>query len=125
MSIRTKIFAYNGIIGIQSHPESEGLIVKPEGENKGCVISAASVDISLEALELLKSVKKGKKKIGDIDIFKADEGLIIIGWKGGYLNAFRPSDIEASKDYDVSLLTATTEEIEIPQEFKNFVDSVE
>lgn len=121
--MRTKIFEYKGIIGIQSDPDAEGLVAKPENGNLGCVVHADFVDISPEALELLKEVKKGKDNIGDIDVFEAGEGIVILGWLGGYLNAFKPTDILGSKDYNPALLKPT-EGVEVPEEFKDFVDNL-
>ena len=106
-----------------SSPEAEGMIAKPENGNLGCVVNAANIDISVDALELLKKVKKGKGGLGDIDVFKADEGLIIFGWLGGYLNAFLPKDILASRDYSPELLNAI-EGVEADQDFMNYIDSL-
>ena len=120
--MRTKIFCYNGIIGILSGPDSEGLVAKPEGGNLGCVLESTGVDISHDALELLKKVRRGHDDLGEVDIFSAGE-KVIVGWLGGYMKAFRPEDIEGSSSYNASLLKAT-EGVETPQEFKDFVDSL-
>ncbi len=120
---KTKIFAYKGYVGIQSTPDAEGMIAKPEGGNFGCVVDADKAEISTEALELLKKVKRGRSSLGDIDVFQADDKMIILGWIGGYLNAFKPSDVEGSREYKPELLKAT-EDVEIPVEFKTYIDSL-
>jgi hypothetical protein len=123
MSTKTKIFAYKGYVGIQSAPDAEGMIAKPEGGNFGVVVDADKAEISTEALELLKKVKRGRSSLGDIDVFQADDKMVILGWIGGYLNAFKPSDVEGSREYKPELLKAT-EGVEIPVEFKTYIDSL-
>ena len=68
--MKTTIFAYKGIIGIQSSPDAEGLIAKPGNGNLGCVIDAASVEIQKEALDLLLKIPKGRDGLGDFDVLK-------------------------------------------------------
>ena len=120
---RTKVFAYKGVVGIQSSPECE-LIARPGGGSLGCVADASTVDFSQEAIDIMKQVKKNGDVIGDIDVFKANDGIVVFGWFGGYLKVVRPIDSEAARGTDLSLLTAATEPIEVPQEFKNFVDEL-
>lgn len=117
----TIVFSYKGVVGIKSHDKSNALIAKPGGGNLGCVCDASKIKISKEALELLKTISRGHDGLGDIDVFKAGD-KVIFGWLGGYLKAFKPNQIEASRDYNPKLLSAS-EEVEIPEEFKKFVDS--
>ena len=119
--MKTKIFAYKGIVGIESNPDAEGLLAKPGGGNIGCVLNAASAEISQEALDVLKSIPRGRDGLGDIDVFKADDGRVIIGWLGGYKKVVT-KDSETSRDYNPSLLQAT-ENVEVPEDFKEFVDT--
>jgi hypothetical protein len=121
---RTKVFAYKGVVGIQSGPECE-LIAHPGGGNLGCVADASKVDISQEAIDVLKTVKKNRDVIGDIGCFKADDGMVVFSWFGYYLRPIVPAECEADRDTDLSLLTASTELIEVPQEFKEFVDEMQ
>jgi hypothetical protein len=121
---RTKIFAYKGYVGIQSGPKVQGLIAKPGNGNIGVTVDAASTDVSQEAIDLLKQVKKVSGSFGDIMIFKTNGGPICIAWLGSYLNAFKPADVEGDRDYNPSLLVAATEPIEIPEEFKAMIDGL-
>lgn len=121
--MRTSIFAYKGIIGILSSPEAEGLIAKPGNGNLGCVLDASKIDISIEALELLKTIRRGRGGLGEIDIFKAGDTKVIFGWLGGYMKLFKPSEIETSRDYDPSLLVSS-EDVIIPEDFKKVVESI-
>ncbi|MEK6828566.1 MAG: hypothetical protein AABY15_00370 [Nanoarchaeota archaeon] len=120
--MKTKIFVYKGIVGIQSGPDAEGFIAKPGNGNLGCVLDASSVEISKEALDLLVKIPKGGGGLGEIDVFQSGD-KIIIGWLGGYLKAFKPESIETSRDYNPGLLTHT-DGVEVPNEFKEFIDSM-
>lgn len=118
--MKVTVFAYKGIIGIQSSPECEGIIAHPVGNNLGVVCEANKVLFSPEAIELLKSIKKGRDSLGDIDIFQSNQGPMF-SWLGGYLRSVIPSQSEGSNTYDPSLITAS-EGIEVPS---NFIDYVE
>ncbi len=118
----TKIFYYKGFIGIQSNENSDALIAKPGNGNLGCVCDASKVKISQEALDVLKTIPRGRDGLGEIDVFKSGD-MITIGWIGGYLKAFKPSDIETSRDYDPNLLSAD-DDVEIPIEFMDFIDKI-
>jgi hypothetical protein len=117
----TTIFTHKGVIGIQSDPDSDALIAKPENGSLGCVCHATKIKISKEALDLLKTIPRGHDSLGEINVFKDSEGNVIFGWFGGYLKAFVPSDIETSRDYDPSLLTHS-DGVETPKSFIEFID---
>ena len=68
-TMRTHIFAYNGYVGVLSHPEAEHFIAHPGNGNLVCVVDAKGVDISPEALILLKQIPKSRDAIGDFDVF--------------------------------------------------------
>jgi hypothetical protein len=119
---RTKVFAYKGIIGIQSGPNAE-LIAHPIHGNVGCVADASKCDISPEALEALKTIKPSNDGIGDVDAFDAKD-VVVFAWFGGYMRALVPDQCEVARDTDFNLLTAT-EGVEIPDDFKLFVDELQ
>ena len=120
--MKTTVFQHKGMIGILSSPDAEGFIAKPGNGNLGCVVDASQVEISKDALDLLKTIPRGHDGLGEIESFKAGDKNVF-GWLGGYMKAFRPADIETSRDYNPSILTAT-EGVEVPKEFKDFVDSL-
>lgn len=120
--MRTAIFAYKGYVGIKSHPSSEGIVAKPGDGNLGVVMESTGVDVSPEALDLLKKVKRSHDDLGEFDVFKAGD-KIIVGWLGGYLRAFKPEDIEGSSTYQPSLLNPV-EGVTTPQEFIDFIDNL-
>lgn len=122
--MRTKVFAYNGFIGIQSIHTAEGLLNDPTQIGQlGFVVDAKFVDISPDALELLKKVSKSHDDIGDVDVFGASDDMVIFAWLGSNLRIIDPENCEGSRDYDASLLTACTEPIEVPEDFKKVVDA--
>lgn len=96
--MRTKIFAYKGVVGIQSGPDAEQIMAKPGGGNLGCVFNAEGVDISPEALGLLNNIPRGRDSLGEIDVFQAGD-KVIVGWLGGYLKAFNPKNVETSREF--------------------------
>ena len=118
------IFAYKGFVGIMSDLDSDGMIAKPGNGNLGCVCDASKVKISQDAIELLKTVPKGIDDIGDIDVFKADDNRIIISWFGGYLKVIDPKSSVAARNTNIYLLTPATDEVEVPENFKQFIDSL-
>jgi hypothetical protein len=122
--MKTKVFAHKGFIGILSNPKADGLVASPITGSFGCVISDATqnVEISKEALEALKSIPKGHDSLGEIDIFGDASGKVIFGWMGGFMGAYKVCDVEISREYNPSLLTAT-EGVEAPQDFIDFVEA--
>jgi len=118
---RTKVFAYRGLIGIKSTWDAEGLINDPTADGQlGFVIDASHVDISEEALGLLKKIKKSSDDIGDVMAYKAQDGMTIFAWMGG-IQRVLTNQHEADNEYDPSTLTTT--EVEIPEDFKEYVDN--
>lgn len=123
--MRTKIFAYKGVIGIKSaltadgivnNPEENGLVFNERGhvmldENKQKIripvflVRASCVDISPEALDLLKKIKKGKEPIGEVMSYKAGE-VDIFGWTGGPLKILS-SKVLGDVNYNPSILKST------------------
>lgn len=119
--MKVNVFAYRGVIGILASPECEGIVAHPGNGNLGVVCDADKVEISSEAIELLKTIPKGSDSLGSIDIFGDSNGKVVFAWLGGYMRAILPEKEVASRDYDPSLLKAT-ENVEVPQTFKDFVD---
>ena len=122
--MRTQVFAYRGAIGINSNKNAEGLINRPgERGQLGFVANAAFVDISPEALSLLKTIKPSNDDIGDVDVFKAANGVVVFSWLGHDKKAFYPAQVTGSNHYQPDLLVAS-DNVEIPDEFKDHIDSI-
>lgn len=121
--MKTKVFSHRGIIGIQSSYTADGLLNDPTQPGQlGFVADASQVEIHPEALELLKKVKRSHDDIGDVDVFGASDGKVIFAWLGGPMRALNPEEVEGSSSYDASLLKST-DGVETPQDFINFVNS--
>jgi hypothetical protein len=121
--MRTTVFAYKKVIGIQSDVKAEGLINDPTQPGQlGFIINAKFVDISPEALILLKKIKKSRDAIGDVmaDSFGEEVTFSFLGGPLGFLS--RKS--EADRDYKPNLLSST-EGVIIPDNFKEFIDNLE
>jgi hypothetical protein len=122
--MRTKVFAYKGVVGVESSYKAEGLINHPaEPGQLGFVVDANFVDISKEALDILKTIKRSSDDIGDIDIFAAKD-IVCFCWTGSCKQVIKPDYFEGSNTYDPSLITRTCE-VEVPEEFKTFIDGCE
>ena len=121
--IRTQVFAYKGIVGIKSDVNAVGVLNKPaEVGQLGFVCDAAFVDISPEAIEILKKIPKSGDCIGDVDVWKTNDGKVIFGWLGGPLKMVDPKDdISGSRSYDPSLLSPS-KGVEIDKDFIMVVD---
>ena len=123
--MKTKIFEYKGYVGIESHPNADGVIACPKksNQNLGYVVKAKSVKISPSALIVLKTIKKSHDAIGDIDIFSSNEG-VIVSWIGGNKKLINPNIHEGSSSYDASLIVNTDKSILPPQDFIDYIDSL-
>lgn len=107
--MRTKVFAHKHFIGIESSFEAEGLLNDPSQQNQlGFVVDADFCDIQPEALELLKKIPKSQDDIGDVDVFKAEDGKVIFSWLGGNLVGLETTNttVSGSHLYDPELLVA-------------------
>jgi len=114
--MRTQVFAHNGFLGIMSGVGAEGLLNKPKDPGQlGFVVDAEYVDIQPEALELLKKIPKSCDDIGDVDVFKSENG-IVFSWLGGPRTALKPDKASGSSSYDPSLLKANPK-VETPKDF--------
>lgn len=120
--MRTQVFAYKGHIGILSDPKAEGLLNEPLKPGQlGFVVKASCVDISPEALDLLKKVPGSSDDIGEVDAHKSNDGDAVFSWLGGPRKTFMPDQVTASNDYHPELLM-TSPIVTIPEDFIKYVD---
>lgn len=123
--MRTQVFAYKGIVGIKSSYDAEGLLNKPsEPGQLGFVVDASFVDISPEALEVLKKVPRSGDDIGDVDVFKDNSGRVIFCWMGSNMKVVKVDDgMSGSSTYDASLLKSKAGVLP-DEDFVKFVDEL-
>jgi hypothetical protein len=123
--MRTKVFAYKGIVGIDSTYDTEGLINDPLNQDQvGFMLDADYLDITQEAIDLLKTIQVVQDEMASIAIFKAADDKVYFGWMGGCKLAIDPKKYKGDNSYDASLLTKVCKII-VPEEFKTFTDEYE
>lgn len=115
-----KVFSHRGIIGIESSPYDKAILAHPGGGNIGVVADASLVEISEDALQLLKTIKVGRDSIGDVDCFRSGD-KIIFGWLGGYCMPINPKGAEAARGFKPELLKVSPN-VFPSSEFVQFVD---
>jgi len=119
--MKIKIYQHKGIIGIESDHLNSPFISKVGNGNLGCTVDGKDVQISPEALELLKDIKEGRGSLGDIECFEASDGSTVFGWIGGFRRVVIPSKSEGGRGFNPSLLTPTSG-IEADPSFIDYVE---
>lgn len=115
---KTRIFEYKGYVGIDGGTK---LINDPNDVSQlGCIVDLNEVEISKEALAILKSLPKGHDDLGDIMCFGKT-----FAWLGGIRKVIRPDiPLEGDSDYTPSLLEKYVTDVEPTEEFKKFIDKI-
>jgi len=123
VNVKTQVFVYKGVLGIQSSPQSVGLLNKPmEKDQLGFVMDASKVEFQQMAIDWLSKVPRSSDCIGNVDVFKANDGMVVFSWFGGPLQMMEnPKDHSGSRDYKPELLEPT-EGVEAPEDFKARID---
>lgn len=102
--------------------------VKTSLDNAGCLgqtvlDSGANLGISREALELLKSVKRGKDPVGDLYWKAKETGRCIFAWRGAPVVAISPDTCKASDFFAIHAHTVVPNDgFAPPVEIRNFLD---
>ena len=103
--LKVKLYAYRSVLIIETvDPEKDYPGWTPAGGSRiGCVLAdtKASLGVSHEAMVWLKSVKRGRDSIGDVDWWKCNDGTYAFGWLGGPL-ALKPLEgCTTSRQFDI------------------------
>ena len=125
--MRTKIFAYKGVIGAETDIVNGKFINDPKSRGQlGCVISTKEIDITKEAKKLIKSAPREGGSFAPIMLTKHSDGSgSSIGLFGFYKHIFSGEDLCIGRTCETSVLDDCNEtEIEIPDEFKEVVDTM-
>lgn len=125
--MRTKIFAYKGVIGAETDLDEGKFLndIKSPGQ-LGCVISTTEVDITKEAKDLIKNARREGGSFAPIMLTKHSDGSgSSVGIMGAGKHLFAGEDLCIGRTCDKSVLDDCNEvEMEIPEEFITVVDSM-
>lgn len=120
--MRTKIFAYKGVLGIESSDRADGLMNDPNEKGQmGFVLDSRFVDVQPEALNLLKMIEQGDDEDSEIDIFETDKKVIVIAWLGSPMRAIYPERTRGGSSYSPDLIEKTVK-FKTPKQFIKFVE---
>lgn len=128
--MKTRIFAYKDWIGVESSEKCDGIIAKPGGGNIGVVVNTEFCEITPEAKRVFQGAHREGGSFAPFaltthsDPHNPAHGKSSFGWIGGYLNASHFLEVAIGRDCDLSALDDITvvETLEIPEEFKEFVN---
>ncbi len=119
--MKTQVFAHKGVIGIKSNETVEGIELLPQGYMPFIGVNLSQVEFQQEAIDLIKTIRKGDDVMGDIATIKKEDGTILFVWFGTYGKVFTPETSVTGKDFDPELLVATAG-LETDQAFIDFVE---
>lgn len=121
--MKTQIFAYKNIVGISA---GDKLVNDPcQPGQLGCIVDINEIEISREAYNILRTLKKCRGSLGDVMCWSCtdpDEGEAYFGWLGGF-KAMITKETEGDRDFNPSLLKSQiVENLIVPEDFKNAID---
>lgn len=124
--MKTKVFEYNGYVGIESDVKADGLVNNPlDAGQLGFVVDTTHVEFSKSAIAILKQIPKSNDSLGDVDIFKTADGRVIFCWLGGPKTILHLDyEISGSRDYNPDLFPEGSDDILPSQDFMDFVDGI-
>jgi len=128
--MRTIIFAYKGAIGAETDIENGVFINNPKSENQlGVVISVDEIDITPEAVSILKNAKRERGSFANIMLTKHSSGEsnceASIGLYGFGKHVFMNTNLAIGKDCDTSILDmCNIIEFDIPTGFTELINLI-
>ena len=122
-----RITAYKGQIICELLATASSATVTTTLDNPGVfgqviVDSKNNVGISKEAHDLLKTIKRGRDDLGELDWFKTSDNAHAFAWIGGPYTIVNPTTCESSSSY-VANDDYTLIENEPPQGAMDYIDS--
>lgn len=129
-NFRVKVFAYRGYFGINMQCDldkeadvwtvPEGVLNDPLAPGQmGIVVDPKSVDFSTAALY---DLKRAKREGGSFAPVMCDTGSF--GWMGGAKFASPVKELSIGRTCNPNHFHEAAEKVEIPQDFKDYVDSL-
>jgi hypothetical protein len=128
--MKTKIFAYKGHLGAETNIEEGKFINDPKSPGQlGVVVDIKEIEITKEAKEILKKAKKNGGSFSEVMLTRHADGnkdsVASIGLVGFYKHHFG-KDVMIGRDCDTSIIDLMSDsEIEIPKDYKEFIDEQE
>lgn len=129
---RTKIFVYNGFLGIESGFDVDGLIADPQSQpgSLGFVIKTDCIEITTEAKDAFKRAKRDGGSFATTMLTEHDPSIVdkhgksSFGFLGGPLFMQKVSELEIGRTCTLSSLDdmILNDAMEIPDGFKVAVD---
>ena len=128
--MRAKIFAYKGVLGALTDLDNGVFLNNPrKGGQLGVVIPVEEVDITAEAVKLLKSASRGGGSFAPIMLTRHSDPVksksqASIGLLGFCKHLYAGGDLCIGRTCDTSILDlCNITEIEVPEDFIQVVDS--
>ena len=119
--MKTKIFAYKGILGAETDLENGVFLNNPLASGQlGCIIPIEQIEITQEAIDLLKTVPRERGSFAPIMLMKNHIGLL-----GFSKHLFQGEDLCIGRQCDLSTLDKLTVVDYLPVDFKQFIDEKE
>lgn len=116
--MKTKIFAYKGILGAETDLENGIFLNNPKASGQlGCVIPIEEIEITQEAIDLLKKAPREKGSFAPITLMENNIGLL-----GFHKHLFKDEDLCIGRDCKLSTLDKLTVVDYIPDDFKEFIN---
>ena len=122
--MKTKIFAYKGVVGAETDMEDGKFLNDPQGGGQlGCVIDTKEIEITKEAKELIRNARREGGSFAAIMLTKHTEGGSSIGLFGFGIHMFGGEDLCIGRTCTTSVLDDCDEvELELPEGFKTAVE---
>lgn len=116
--MKTRIFAYKGILGAETDLENGVFANDPKASGQlGCIIPIEEIEITQKAIDLLKKAPREGGSFASIMIMENHIGIM-----GFWKHAFKDGNLCISRDCELSILDKLVITDYIPEDFKSFVD---
>ena len=130
--MRTQIFAYKGVFGTLTDLDNGVFINSPKSPGQlGCVVPVEEVDITPEAVEMIKKCQREKGSFAGLMLTRhspeaAESSKASIGILGFGPGATYEVNLRIGRDCDLSILEmCNVTNFKMPEEFMNMVDSID
>ena len=123
--MRTRIFAYRGIVGAETDLDNGHFLNNPKKSGQlGCTMLASEVDITPEAKEILRNAPRESGSFSSIMLTRRDDGVSFISLLGYWKHVFMGNELMIGRDCDTTVLDDCNEDssMVIPEDFISFVN---